>query len=270
MLSESKINTLNKHGIVKLDNFLVSSELEKLKHILKKYSPAKGDKKSYFSQNNLLLFFKLLKLNFSRFEEEKYILNLCKNKKLQEDSQKYFNCETKLVMVDAYFSKKNNDPILGWHQDVSGNHNVHPNNFSLKFFIYLSKVGSDNGCMSYIQGSHLICDAIRWGIYERKMEFGEYRDLDNFRNFITIKKNYNFLKNYLSQKIIDNFLDKTAVCSDSAEHEMDYSANPGDAIIFNEKGLHRGSAPKLNDRMVLRYHFKEKKYADKNLSINFN
>ena len=58
--------------------------------------------------------------------------------------------------------------------------------------------------------------------------------------------------------ILDEFLESTENLNDNVEHSMDYSARPGDAIVFNEKGLHRGSSPKKNDRMVLRYHFRKK------------
>ena len=32
----------------------------------------------------------------------------------------------------------------------------------------------------------------------------------------------------------------------------------GDAIIFDEGGVHKGSMPMQNDRAVIRYHFKVK------------
>ena len=38
---------------------------------------------------------------------------------------------------------------------------------------------------------------------------------------------------------------------------MDYTAKPGDVIVFNEKGLREAHHQK-NDRIVLRYHFRKK------------
>ena len=38
-------------------------------------------------------------------------------------------------------------------------------------------------------------------------------------------------------------------------NKFDYSAEAGTMIIFDEGGVHRGSKPSLNDRMVIRYLF---------------
>ena len=39
-------------------------------------------------------------------------------------------------------------------------------------------------------------------------------------------------------------------------HEFDYSLKAGDAIIFNEGLVHKGSKLLHSDRMILRFHFK--------------
>ena len=41
--------------------------------------------------------------------------------------------------------------------------------------------------------------------------------------------------------------------------EFDYSLLPGDAIIFNEGGIHKGSKSLINERFVLRYLYSIKK-----------
>ena len=63
---------------------------------------------------------------------------------------------------------------MPWHTDqaYSGKIDVsnfnNPDGFFLKIFIYLTDVGPDDGCMSYVQGSHKIGYAIRKAIYEKK------------------------------------------------------------------------------------------------------
>lgn len=259
MLSDKQNIDLKKFGIIKIENFLSITEVEELHSILKKYAVGKGDKKSYFSNNFSKIMIKLIKFDFTRFRDEIKILNFSKKLNLKNMADSYFDDRTYLKMVDGYYNPISNKPILPWHHDCWRDSSVHPDDYSLKFFIYLTNVGKNNGCMSYIKKSHLICDAIRRGIYERKLEFGPYREITDFRNYILNKKNFTTIKSLMDDpKIIDEFLDSTENLNDNLEHSMDYTAKPGDVIVFNEKGLHRGSSPKKNYRIVLRYHFRKK------------
>ena len=65
----------------------------------------------------------------------------------------------------------------------------------------------------------------------------------------------NYFNEYFKEKkIIENFLIKTDFIEKEEEsHEFDYNLNAGDAIIFDEGGVHKGSKTLYNDRMVLRY-----------------
>ena len=49
-----------------------------------------------------------------------------------------------------------------------------PKKFFLKFFIYLTDVTRNNGCMSYIPESHKIGFEIRKAIYEKKINYQSY------------------------------------------------------------------------------------------------
>ena len=246
-------------GITKIQNFLSEDQVKELNLIIKKYSVGKGDKKSYFSNNFFSIFKKIFKLNFLRFVDELKIFNYNKKLNLESIAKNYFKDDVSLVMIDGYYNPISDKPILKWHHDCWRDEKVHPDEYSLKIFIYLTEVGKNNGCMSYIHKSHLICDAIRRGIYEKKLKFGPYRMLEEFRKFITNKENYSVIKNLMENpSIVDEFLESINNLNDNVEHEEDYSAKPGDAIIFNEKGLHRGSSPKKNERVVLRYHFRKK------------
>ena len=56
--------------------------------------------------------------------------------------------------------------------------------------------------------------------------------------------------------MIENFLVETKIeNSINTTNKFDYTAEAGSMIIFNEGGVHRGSKPSLNDRMVIRYFF---------------
>ena len=69
-----------------------------------------------------------------------------------------------------------------------------------------------------------------------------------------VKDNQNFLNKKISSEIIENFLKDTEFeDSINTTNKYDYNATAGTMIIFDEGGIHRGSKPTLNDRMVIRY-----------------
>ena len=77
-LEEIKIN-----GITKVQNFLSSEELEKIKNIISFYSASKGHKNSYWPTNLRLILYKVIKLNFKKLSESLYFLDLVKKKKVK-------------------------------------------------------------------------------------------------------------------------------------------------------------------------------------------
>jgi hypothetical protein len=262
------IKELQSRGIVKIDNFLDEKEKEKVKEIIKFYSAPKGHKDSYFPISMKSLILKLLKLNFTKLKHSYYILNLSKKKKLNLISDKIFEKKSYLRFIDGYYSMISDKDVLPWHTDqaykgdeknISGF--VHPDHAFLKFFIYLTDVGPDDGCMSYIPESHKIGYAIRKGIFEKKIEYESYWSLKDFRKIISNKKNINFFKNYFNDSnLIDEFLEKTNFIEKNEEtKDFDYKMPAGGAIIFNEGGVHKGSKTLYNNRMVLRFLFSIKK-----------
>ena len=253
---------INKNGIVKIPSFLNSEELHKLSNIIKKYSAPKGHKNSYFSTNLRLLFYKFLKLDFTKLLESLYILKLAKNKNLNHFSNEIFKEKSYLKYIDAYYTKISNQDILPWHTDQAyrgaeklSDGFVNPDKYFLKIFIYLTDVGPNNGCMNYVPKSHKVGYAIRKGIFEGKIEYQPYWSLKDFRSLILNKNNKEYFKNYFGEEnLISEFLENTKfIESDSSSHNFDYKMKAGDAIIFNEGGVHRGSKNLYTDRMVLRY-----------------
>ena len=155
--------TIKENGIVKIKNFLTPEEIRRCSEIVKFYKAPKGDKNSFFVTNIKVFFIKLLKLEINKLKHSYELLQLKKIKKLDEIAQNFFNKKTKLSFIDGYFSKIEKKDIIPWHTDqaYSGEKKVevkfnNPDTFYLKFFIYLTKVSSNNGCMSYIPGSHKI------------------------------------------------------------------------------------------------------------------
>ena len=259
------IKQIHEEGIIKVKKLLSSTELELVKNIINKNLVEKNDSKSYYSTNFFQLLMKIH--NLKKFRDHLYLINLAKKKKLNIISNQVFNKQTKLRFVDAYKNEINNTNHLPWHTDQAYHETkkttttsgfVNPDKWHLKFFIYLTDVGPDNGCMSYIPKSHKIGYALIKGIFEKKIKYQKYWSLKDFRNIISDKNNKDYIINQIEdQNIFEEFLKDTEFAEKNLDtKKFDYSLKAGDAIIFNEGGVHKASQSKLSERLVLRYLYK--------------
>lgn len=75
-----------------------------------------------------------------------------------------------------------------------------------------------------------------------------------------MKNNHSYINNFLKDKnIVDNFLENTKFIENNSDtKQYDYDMEPGDAIIFDENGIHKGSRILENERIVLRFFFSTK------------
>lgn len=267
-MSDELIKELKDKGIIKLENFIAQSELSELSEIVRYYSAPKSSKYSYWSVGVKGLFLKLLLLNFRRFNYNLKLLNFEKKKNLKKFADQYFSNISFLSYVDAYYNKISNKNIIPWHTDQAYNGEVtpkkieNPNNYYLKFFLYLTDIEPDNGCMAYIPGSHKIGYAIRKGIYEKKILYSPYWHLKDIRKIILKKENQMYFNEYFKKNlnVLKTFLDNTEFIEKSNDTlEYDYKLKAGSAIIFDEGGIHRGAKTLKNDRMVIRYFYSQKK-----------
>ena len=262
------LEDLKKDGIIKVKSFLNQEELQLLKKILNLKLLPKNHPRSYFSTNAKLLIYKILKLNFREFKNHLTILNLAKKKRLNDIANAVFKKKSFLKFIDAYHTDLGSKEVLPWHTDQAyegAEKNdpgyVNPDHWHLKFFIYLTDVGPDNGCTSYVPQSNKIGYALRKGIFEEKIHYEPYFLLEDFRRVISKPENKNFISQYLkNDNLIDEFLEKTNFIENQKDSkDFDYSLSAGDAIIFDEGGLHKGSRSLENERLVLRYLYSTKK-----------
>ena len=105
-------------------------------------------------------------------------------------------------------------------------------------------------------GSHKLGYAIRKAIYEKKIPYQPYWSLKDFKKIL--KDNLSFFESFIDEpQLIRNFFNDTNELendvNNSNKNSFCYSAKAGSAIIFDEGGVHQGSKPQYNDRMVLRY-----------------
>jgi hypothetical protein len=90
--------------------------------------------------------------------------------------------------------------------------------------------------------------------------YSKFENIDNY--YLTrsklLKKTYEFISNYIKKKEIDDFLDKSNFIVNSEDTtNYDLPLKSAGLIIFDEAGVHRGSAPTLEDRVVCRFHYKK-------------
>ena len=265
MYSQNQIESLKKNGFLIFRKFLNNSELHSVTKKISFFSVNKGHKNAYYACNFKSKLIKLLKFQFSQFFTSQLLIRFSKNKNMKELADIIFGKQSFLKMIDSYYSPIDNKEVLPWHVDqaysgkldVKDDELVNPDGYSIKFFIYLTKVGPNNGCTSYIPESNKITYAIRKGLKEKKIKYSPHWLLKDLRNFIKKKENLDYLNNYFnSNTIIKKFLKETDFIEKNIDNKkFDFEMSPGDAIIFDEGGVHKGSKILFNDRRVLRYHY---------------
>ena len=253
-------------GIAQVKNFLSREEIEKVKIVIDPFLQKKTDPITHFPVKISSRIIKLLKLDFNKFFSSNVLLKISKQKKMKKIADLIFKEESQLTMIDAYKSTISDKEVLPWHIDkaydgapVPNLPFHHPDSCCIKFFIYLTEVGPNNGCTSYIPGSHKITHALRKGLYEKKIRYSPHWKLNDLIKFVKLNNNISYFKKYFyGTKILDQFLEDVKKKNTT---NYDFRMLPGDAIIFDEGGIHRGSKTLINERIVLRYLFFRKKFC---------
>ena len=264
--SDLEFNTLNNDGLILKKNILEENEINKIKKIILDRPVGKGVRDSHFSITISSLLIKLLKLDFKKIKESLYLLNVKNRLKINFISNTFFKIKSNLVMVDGYWNSITEHAILPWHSDqaYSGKKDVQnilsPEIYHLKFFFYLTSVGPNNGCTSYIPCSHKITYAVRSCLFEKKIKYEPFWELKDLVKFINKKENYNhILKKLESKDQLNDFLNKAdMILKNPEKNYFDFKASPGDLLIFNDGGVHRGSKPSITERVALRFLYSKK------------
>ena len=278
---ENKINNISEEikekGVVAIDNFLENEDLKNILKIVKE--PKKGSTESYYPVYLSQYISKLLKFDFKKVNNSLFFKKIAKKLNFKKISESVFDAKAELQMIDCYHNKQSNDQILSWHNDIgikdSKNINSLKNFYEatkatfstnqtgsargIKFFIYLTDVKSDNGSLAVIPYSDKIVKSICSLITKKKIEPISFWSLKNLRNLVSQKTVQDLLCEDIQKEVIDNFLKNTKFIEDEDADttQFDYQMNKGGAVIFDELSVHRGSAPKKTDRIVLRFVYKK-------------
>ncbi len=278
---KDKINNISdeikEKGVVAIDNFLENKDLETVLKIVKE--PKKGSMESYYPVYLSQYISKLIKFDFKKVNNSLFFKKIAKKLNFKEISESVFGAKAELQMIDCYHNKQSNEQILSWHNDIgikdSKNINSLKSFYSamkatfsknqtgtargIKFFIYLTDVKSDNGSLAVIPYSDKIVKSICSLIIKKKIEPISFWSLKNLRNLVNQKIIQELLYEDIQKEIIDNFLKNTNFIENEIADttQFDYQMNRGGAVIFDELSVHRGSAPKKTDRIVLRFVYKK-------------
>ena len=94
------------------------------------------------------------------------------------------------------------------------------------------------------------------GYSKKKLRYSPYWSLDQLLDFLKINDNFNYISERLqNSEILETFLENAKKLGDNLSSNYDYDMKAGDAIVFDEGGIHRGSKPVTHDRLVLRYNY---------------
>ena len=284
-------NKVKESGVALVDDFLDTEQFELANNVLKNVRNseyAKGDRSGYFPVNLRNIIVKLLKFEFGKLKKSFLLKKIAKDLQFKKIAEKIFDHEAELYMLDSYYSKKSNEFVIPWHNDI-GYHDENDkffgfgstnkdsfyeaadstinlkkskNNYGrgIKFFIFMTDVESKNGCMSSIPCSHHIARAITSLILEKKIKLEAYWHLKDLRALVLKNPIKNLLRDKVGNEKLNIFLNSSEFTEQNAGDTsmFDYKMKKGGAVIFDELVVHRGAEPSKHARLVLRYLYHKK------------
>ena len=272
-------------GVVLVNDFLNSEQFELVNNVLKNVHDnqyKKGDRQGYFPVGLKNIIVKLSKFEFNKLKKSFLLKKIAKDLQFKKIAEKIFDHEAELYMLDSYYSKKSNEFIIPWHNDIAYNSiQIDPRSKDLfyaqadltvnlkktkvggrgiKFFIYMTDVESENGCMSVIPYSHHIVKAFTSLILEKKIKLETYWHLKDLRALVLKNPIKNLLRDKVGNEKLNIFLNSSEFTEQNASDTsvFDYKMKKGGAVIFDEMVVHRGSEPSKHARLVLRYLYHKK------------
>ena len=78
------------------------------------------------------------------------------------------------------------------------NNYLNPDHAALKFFIYLTPVSYESGCLGYIPGSNKIAYYLKKGMFEGALNYKPYWTLRECRNLVKEKDYHAYIQQYLN------------------------------------------------------------------------
>jgi len=294
-MNEVQIQEISKKiresGVTLINDFLNTEQFELANSALEyivKHGIKKDDMQGVFPVFLKSSIIKLLKFEFGKLKKSFLLKKIAKDLQFKQIAEKIFDHEAELHTLDSYYSKKSNEFVIPWHNDI-GYHDskfhgyfMEKDDFyaaaastinlkktkvggrGIKFFIYMTDVESENGCMSLIPYSHHIVKVITSLMLEKKIKLESYWHLKDLRALVLKDPIKNLVRDKVGNEKLNIFLNSSEFTKQNANAnandtcEFDYKMKKGGAVIFDELVVHRGSAPNKHGRLVLRYHYHKK------------
>ena len=150
-------------------------------------------------------------------------------------------------------------PSFFWKKNLDEKELKHPDDGFIKFFFFLTDVRYNNGSLAYIPKSNTVSKAFKKALYEKKIIYQPFWKLKDFRNQLI--NNKEIILKYISESSFTNFLNNSNFIEKNNDTDLyDKNLIQGDAMIFDEHGVHRASRPSINDRYIIRYVFQRKRF----------
>jgi|TARA_B110000037_G_C17001701_1_gene457507 hypothetical protein len=256
------IKNIKDTGYFKIENFLNEKEVEQIKKMAKNIHKGDGPKQ-YIPHTYPMLLKKIIKFDFNKLKQGLILKDIVKKRpELKSICNGVFEEKNNLRFIDTYSLKDSQK--VNWHTDHMLDKKIQ---HKLIFFIYLDSVSKNNGSMGYIKNSHKIIYFLKKGLIENKIKLKELNNQNptplEGRNFSLeflldfIKENYNYLVDCLkNEKTIDSFVANiNSIINENETDKFFDEMKPGDAVIFNQSGIHGGTQASQNERAILRLHW---------------
>ena len=272
-MNEIEIQKISKeiknYGVATIDHFLDLERFRLASNILSEVqnqSFRKGDRKGVYPIDLKGIFIKLIKFEFNQIKKTFVLKKIAKDLQLKEIAEQVFDNEVKLAMIDSYYSERSNKHIIDWHCDQAYNGELHPKRFNninagaIKFFFYMTNAESANGCLGYIPYSHHIGKTLSSLIIEKKIEYKPFLKLKDLRAQVSTNPARDLIINRIGIEKLDIFLNNSKFIEEESKDtfKFDFEMNKGGVVIFDEFGVHRGSMPSKNSRLILRFFYRKK------------
>lgn len=267
------IEKVQTDGCCVIENFLDIKDLKLMQETTKNYTSEKGNNLGKYAIGYKSLLIKFIKFDFKKIYDSILLNNFADKLNFREISNKILKCNTELTNIDTYFNNVSSEPVLDWHCDLSNKHSfkrgkiVNPEMVSIKFFFYLTNVYTNNGCLSYIPGSHTVVKELGRLIFSKEIDYEYYWSLNALTSLVKRNDIRKKLEKRLNYGVIEKFLNNSdKILIEKKNDVFDLQAKKGGLVIFDEYGVHRGSKILDEPRKVIRFFYRKKgineKYRD--------
>lgn len=271
-LGVADIETLRRDGIVKLDAFFNRATISKIAATtirLRDTATAHSKPSRKWLLTSPTHAFRSCRKK-SVCDDLRYLSDVARQCRLRPFAADYLQEPMRLDHIMSIESPKSDELITPWHADATRSEPevLPPNYFTLKFFVYLNDIDSSNGAFAYLPKSHRPIIAVRNAIYHGRCPFYKTAFVEQVRRALADPLVLAEVLKTVGQHEIDAFFVATDslldLSGDTLAHDLCGPA--GTLVVFDDRGMHRGGAPKFSNRSILRYNYLPTQYWDKTYS----